>query len=171
MKSVKHTFILFSQLSYTFGQRKCSFLMVHAVESVVRGWLLVFYHSTQFWVFPPTPTPGLQLWAMQLYHIRQWQCKARTNIEFFFQSSIHICTNLANSLLGECFSAEVILGMYLLIGPPHSRSNYRVWYKYREDQSYCYLEFFSLIFILLTNVCNTILSCFISNCLHSTILI
>ena len=50
--------------------------------------------------------------------------------------SVHIMclpTNLANSLSGLSFSAEVILGMYLLIGPPHSRSNYRVWCKYCED--------------------------------------
>ena len=55
---------------------------------------------------------------------------------FFFSLSFFQCwvpTNLANSLSGLGFSTEVILGMYLLIGPPHSRSNYRVWCKYRED--------------------------------------
>ena len=54
----------------------------------------------------------------------------RTNDCSFFlllAFSVHIMclpTNLANSLSGLSFSAEVILGMYLLIGPPHSRSNY-----------------------------------------------
>ena len=74
----------------------------------------------------------------------------RTNDCSFFlllAFSVHIVclpTNLANSLLGLSFSAEVILGMYLLIGPPHSRSNYAwcsCW-----DESFCTRWIFSLQF-------------------------
>ena len=99
----------------------------------------------------------------------------RTNDCSFFlllAFSVHIVclpTNLANSLLGLSFSAEVILGMYLLIGPPHSRSNYRVWCKYRAELKTNPIAnwiFFSSIFILLTNVCCKILSYFISNHVH-----
>ena len=43
---------------------------------------------------------------------------------FLYILCAYLPTNLANSLSGLSFSAEVILGMYLLIGPPHSRSNY-----------------------------------------------
>ena len=72
----------------------------------------------------------------------------RTNDCSFFlllAFSVHIMclpTNLANSLSGLSFSAEVILGMYLLIGPPHSRSNY-AWCSCL-DESFCTRWIFSL---------------------------
>jgi hypothetical protein len=109
----------------------------------------VLYHSPAR-VFPPTPNYPCITTFEPCNHTINGNDNVMfptNNCSFFLLAfSVHIMclpTNLANSLSGLSFSAEVILGMYLLIGPPHSRSNY-AWCSCL-DEFFCSLWNFSLL--------------------------